>query len=1076
MLLGEDWYPRLVRFACLLGLLTLMFWLAPCEQAMPGAHAAGDPFFPAAVTDQTPTAPLANPVASSYQPRYISGFGLDNSFTVFFEDRDAGSTISYASTTTGPTGFPASATATNIADTHFVIKDWPITVGATTYAYRAWGSVGNDMNHHFYVSNDLTNWTLVSTFTISNDLGFTGANGYVYYGFHDVILLNGTYYAFAESNQSQTMIVRSANGDDVWEAFASVGGRTGDGPLELPSGVTAGWTPSGTFVDLGHDRGYGKIYADPRDNNFYLAINLAAKPSLSPAALEAAFINPANWTWHDGTTGPASNPILSATAEHDLRECWVVPNTDPDADWVIVYDADFGSGDGGKALGYATLSPPRPSTVWVDDDYDAASCSTAGHNWQYDCFDSIQDGIDAVSGSIVNVAAGTYNERITIDKSLELRGAQYGVDPTPSGSRTGDESIITEAGISPPNPDVLIEIPSGVTNVTVDGFTLNGNQTNTVADTSVLRVWDDDITIRNNIIDGMRGVIFKGSDNLTFDQNHATVNKGGVVVQPNPASAVTVSDNVFVVGSNPQGDMSGAYATGCTGCSFTGNTVTGFNGRGLGGSSMTSTTISGNTLSGNRDGVSWWGNTTFMTISDNEIDGSTRHGITVKGQDLTISGNQITNSTTTGINVEVDAIPTERVVISTNEIGGGGGGGIYLKHAMTNLQIVDNWIHDLGGDAVAYAGAATVSGVHEVQGNLFQNNGGDGVNNGTGSSFDVAYNSWGHYDGPTPDGDGVTGIDVADYTPWTHVALSMASSDSPQADEVGVGHQIKYTVKMDAREVWGADFDLEFDKAKLEVVSISNSGTFDQNTQCKLSTVLEANISGEISFCGDRTTIGSALNGLGQAVFEVVFEGLDPGLVDLDLDEGDDTFGMAPPSGASNNIYAALLDDGSVEVLASDGVSGRIDLQGRADDTGAVMDFAAGAAYSYDYTLSTSDYWGAIGASDVVQDEYGITVSMQRYLDVTGASAKSIIIAGPKALSTLVLWGGDVNNSGAGDGAIDSSDAGIVGGAYGTVPGDTFWNEHADINADSAITISDLVILGGNYGKASATAYVGWTP
>ncbi|MDZ7308482.1 MAG: hypothetical protein ONB49_15680, partial [candidate division KSB1 bacterium] len=41
----------------------------------------------------------------------------------------------------------------------------------------------------------------------------------------------------------------------------------------------------------------------PRDNNFYLAINTAAKASLAPAALEAAFINPANWTWHDGTTG-----------------------------------------------------------------------------------------------------------------------------------------------------------------------------------------------------------------------------------------------------------------------------------------------------------------------------------------------------------------------------------------------------------------------------------------------------------------------------------------------------------------------------------------------------------------------------------------------------------------------------------------------------------------------------------------------------------------------------------------------------------------------------------------------------
>jgi hypothetical protein len=279
---------------------------------------------------------LANPAPSSFQPRYISGFGSDNSFTVFFEDRDNSSTISHASTTTGPTGFPASATGTTIADTHFVIKDWPINVGGTDYAYRAWGSVGNNMDHHFYVSNDLSTWTLVSTFTIPNAPGFTDAHGWVYYGFHDVIQLNGTYYAFAESNQSQTMLVRSVNGDDVWEAFASIGGRPGWGPRELPVGVSYGWTPSGSFVDLGHDRGYGKVYADPRDSAFYLAVNTEAKPSLPPADMEAAFINPANWTWHDGATGPAANPILSATAEHDLRECWVVPNSDPDADWVIL--------------------------------------------------------------------------------------------------------------------------------------------------------------------------------------------------------------------------------------------------------------------------------------------------------------------------------------------------------------------------------------------------------------------------------------------------------------------------------------------------------------------------------------------------------------------------------------------------------------------------------------------------------------------------------------------------------------------------------------------------------------------
>ncbi len=442
--------------------------------------------FNVTVTDQTPTAPLSNPTPSSYQPRYISGFGTDNTFTVFFEDRDAGQTISYVQTTTGPTGFPASVTGTNITDTHFCIKDWPINIGGTDYAYRAWASVGNNTDHKFYVSNDLTNWTLVSTFTIPNAASFTDAHGWVYYGFHDVIEINGTYYAFAESNQSQTMLVRSDDGDDDWEAFASIGGRTGWGPLELPSGVTFGWTPSGSFFDLGHDRGMGKIYVDPRDSDFYLAINTEAKASLSPADLEAAFIDPDNWEWSDETTGPASSPILSETAEHDLRECWLVQNSDADADWTLIYDADFGSADGGKALGYATMKLP-PTEAWVDDDWTSqADVDTYDPNltWQYNAFNSIQDAIDAVYSSTVHVLPGTYNENITIDKYVQILGSGSGTDPatnsiiTQNAAGAGDTKIgviqIEASGNSDTDPiliqDMRVE-PDGIAGISIGRFT-----------------------------------------------------------------------------------------------------------------------------------------------------------------------------------------------------------------------------------------------------------------------------------------------------------------------------------------------------------------------------------------------------------------------------------------------------------------------------------------------------------------------------------------------------------------------------------------------------------------------------
>jgi len=652
------------------------------------AFGAANAQFTVTVTDQTPTAPLSNPAPASFEPRYLSGFGVDGTFTVFFEDRALGNQIFYAATTSGPTGFSAAATGTTIVpETHFVIKDWPITISSTAYAYRAWGSVGNNPQHKFYVSNDLTNWTLVSTFTIPNAASFTDAHGFVYYGFHDVIELNGTYYAFAESNQSQTMLVRSANGDDVWEAFAGIGGRPGWGPLELPSGVSVGWTPTGSFVDLGYDRGYGKIHADPRDNHYYLAINTAAQASLAPAALEAAFINPANWTWHDGTTGPASNPILSATAEHDLRECWVVPNSNPNANWVIIYDADFGAADGSKALGYATLTPPAPPRVHN---------LTQGTHYQ-----TIMAAVNAANpGDVIQADAGIYNERVTINKSLDIRGAQYGVDPTPSGARTNPaaESIIDIAGLPLANPNVLVEIPNGITNVSLSGFTLIGSPTSHYADEAVVRCWDDEITIEDNIIDGYYAVLCKGADNLNVQRNRMVVNKVGITVQPSPANNVTILDNLIMRGSSPAADAAGIYLTGCSNSNITGNTASGFVGsNGIGGSNLSHVTVSENTFTGNKSGISFWGTTTFITIESNDLSNSVSFGINIKGQDIDIVENTITNCGDAGINIDRHVIDTERILLTCNDMSGNTNFGVKVN--TTNVPAIINAESNWWGDA-----------------------------------------------------------------------------------------------------------------------------------------------------------------------------------------------------------------------------------------------------------------------------------------------------------------------------------------------------------------------------------------
>ncbi|HQJ50547.1 MAG TPA: right-handed parallel beta-helix repeat-containing protein [Anaerolineae bacterium] len=336
-------------------------------------------------------------------------------------------------------------------------------------------------------------------------------------------------------------------------------------------------------------------------------------------------------------------------------------------------------------LCFATPALAQSTERWVDPSYDS---NTPG--WGVTHFATIQLAINAaVAGDTIHVAAGTYSERLTISKSLILQGAQFGVSPTPSGARTvpANESIITESGLSTPNPDVLIEIPAGVTNVTIDGFTLNGDRTNPTADTSVLRIWDDYVTISNNIIDGYYSVLFKGNDHLLVKDNRIIANQTGITVQPNVATFVSLSGNSISPGTSPVAGAQGIYLANCTDCTVHDNTVGAFTGSNcLGGSNLTRLTVSDNRLSNCSKGINIWGTTTFVGISGNSISGCSVMGINIKGQDLAITNNTITGN---GVGVQIDkhVLNTERVSLDHNTISGNTG--LALNVTALVLQTVD---------------------------------------------------------------------------------------------------------------------------------------------------------------------------------------------------------------------------------------------------------------------------------------------------------------------------------------------------------------------------------------------------
>ena len=635
------------------------------------------------------------------------------------------------------------------------------------------------------------------------------------------------------------MLVRSTNGDDVWEAFASVGGRPGWGPLELPAGESYGWTPSGSFVDLGHDRGYGKIHVDPRDSNFYLAVNTAAKASLPPADLEAAFIDPANWTWHDGTTGPAANPILSETSEHDLRECWVVPNSDPDADWVIIYDADYGSTDGGKALGYATLAPPVPplTTAYVDDDYDAASCAADGHTWQVDCFDVIQDGVDAVAiGGTVYVGPGTYDSTveifpITIDKSVTLLGAQANVDPRPSqGGRNGEESIIDADETSSPALQIV-----SASNVEINGFTITGGTGDMVEESGHA----NNLLFRYNILyddlasAGDEAIQIKYSDGVVIEYNYAyniaqdafnLSSSSNGVVRYNQAHDI-YSENAAI------------YCYDASNIDIIGNLV------------YSVPNNDGIKLGDSDDG------STGGIVADNEVHDVAEDGITVYASGVTVESNVVYNCASE--NGAVYLYGADNSTVRDNVIVENLAIGLLIRNS-GNVTVEGNTIYyNNDSDDTKYAGSAGIwltsdassAGIHN---NCIGENADYGLKNEATAVVSAEDNWWGDPSGPrheslNPGGLGNAVTDNVAFDPWLvspppcapdsegPVTSNVAADPNP----VGVGADINLTATVDDTATGGSSIDsaeYSVDGGAWQPM-VSSDGAFGEVTEDVVGTI-----------------------------------------------------------------------------------------------------------------------------------------------------------------------------------------------------------------------------------------------
>ncbi|MEK7814272.1 MAG: right-handed parallel beta-helix repeat-containing protein, partial [Candidatus Desantisbacteria bacterium] len=215
-------------------------------------------------------------------------------------------------------------------------------------------------------------------------------------------------------------------------------------------------------------------------------------------------------------------------------------------------------------------------------------------------FSTIQAGVDACPvGGTVSVSAGTYCERVYVNKGIALVGIG-----TP---------IIDSAGLGSTNTVTFDGIETA--DASISGFKIVGTKTGSSA--GICCKIGSSPTIRNNTITGsVDGISCSAADFSIITNNTITGNSNGISCSN---SFPTISNNTITGNSS--------YGIYCSNSSptITNNTITG-NNHGIYCNSSSSPAISNNMITGNNsDGI--YCRSSSPAITNNMITGNSSHGI-----------------------------------------------------------------------------------------------------------------------------------------------------------------------------------------------------------------------------------------------------------------------------------------------------------------------------------------------------------------------------------------------------------------------------------------------------------------
>ena len=303
------------------------------------------------------------------------------------------------------------------------------------------------------------------------------------------------------------------------------------------------------------------------------------------------------------------------------------------------------------------------STIYVDDG------NTSGNEFGTTAnpFNTIQEGIDAtLIGGTVNVAAGTYNENITVDKSLTLTGASSATVTVTAASSASSVFTVTAN-----NVEILGFTVSGATGGgqagiyignSVTGSNIHNNSLTGNFDGIWLGSGSNNNTLENNTLSSntTQGFEVYHSDNNTFTNNHADSNTGyGFKME-------SADNNTFTNNTANSNTKYGFYlAAGSSNSdnnTLTNNTANSNTEYGIRINSGSGNTLTGNTFNLNViDGIRLKDTITNLTLDSNDFTNS-QIGIDIAtvGTDVTswtVSSNNISGNTTFNVsNVGSDTL------------------------------------------------------------------------------------------------------------------------------------------------------------------------------------------------------------------------------------------------------------------------------------------------------------------------------------------------------------------------------------------------------------------------------------